>query len=67
MSAHAEVPLRWSAGRLPHADGGDVKAKTPKALDSIVDMVLAYRPKPKSKPARRRKRRAAKIAKEHHE
>jgi hypothetical protein len=29
-----------------------------------VDTVLAYRPKPKSKPARRRKRRAAKIAKE---
>ncbi len=36
----------------------------PKALDSIVDVVLAYRPKAKSKPARRRKRRAAKIAKE---
>ena len=39
------------------------KAKTPKALDSIVDIVLAYRPKAKSKPARRRKRRAAKLAK----
>jgi hypothetical protein len=33
------------------------------ALNSIVDIVLAYRPKAKSKPARRRKRRAAKIAK----
>lgn len=32
-------------------------------LDAIVDTVLAYRPKAKSKPARRRKRRAAKIAK----
>jgi hypothetical protein len=31
--------------------------------DAIVDVVLAYRPKAKSKPARRRKRRAAKIAK----
>ena len=31
---------------------------------SIVDIVLAYRPKAKSKPARRRKRRANKIAKE---
>jgi hypothetical protein len=33
-----------------------------KALDAIVDKVLRYRPKPKSKPARRRKRRAAKLA-----
>jgi hypothetical protein len=40
-----------------------MKAKTPKALDAIVDVVLAYRPKAKSKPARRRKRRASKIAK----
>jgi hypothetical protein len=34
--------------------------QTPKALDAIVDVVLAYKPKPKSKPAKRRKRRAAK-------
>jgi hypothetical protein len=40
------------------------KLKTPKALDAIADLVLAYRPKAKSKPARRRKRRAAKLAKE---
>lgn len=39
------------------------KLKTPKALDAIADVVLAYKPKAKSKPARRRKRRAAKIAK----
>ena len=39
------------------------KAKPPKALDAIVDIVLAFRPKAKSKPARRRKRRAAKLAK----
>jgi hypothetical protein len=38
--------------------------KTPKALDAIADRVLRYRPKPKTKPARRRKRRAAKAAKE---
>lgn len=37
--------------------------KPPKALDAIVDVVLAYHPKPKSKPARRRKRRAAKVEK----
>jgi hypothetical protein len=34
--------------------------KALKALDAIVDKVLAYKPKPKSKPA---KKRAAKIAK----
>ena len=37
--------------------------KPPTALDAIADTVLRYRPKPKTKPARRRKRRAAKIAK----
>jgi hypothetical protein len=40
------------------------KLKPLKALDQIADIVLAFRPKPRSKPARRRKRRAAKIAKE---
>jgi len=34
--------------------------QAPKALDAIVDVVLAYKPKPKSKPAKRRKRRATK-------
>jgi len=29
---------------------------TPKELDAIVDVVLAYRPKPKSKPGKKRKR-----------
>jgi hypothetical protein len=38
--------------------------KALKALDAIVDKVLAYKPKPKSKPAKKRKKRAAKIAKE---
>ena len=37
--------------------------RPPKALDAITDVVLAYRPKPKTKPARRRKRQAAKLAK----
>ena len=36
----------------------------PKALDAIVDTVLAYQPKARSKPAIQRKRRATKIAKE---
>lgn len=35
----------------------------PKALDAIADLVLAYRPKPKSKPAKKRKQRAGKVAK----
>ena len=38
--------------------------RIPKALDAIVDKVLAYKPKPKTKPAKKRKRRAAKIARE---
>jgi hypothetical protein len=37
--------------------------KPPEALDAIVDLVLAYRPKPVSKPAKKRKRRTEKIAK----
>ena len=40
------------------------KRKPPKALDAMTDLVLAYRPKAKSKPARRRKREANKLAKE---
>ncbi len=35
----------------------------PKELDTIADVVLAYKPKPKTKPARKRKKRAAKLAK----
>ena len=38
------------------------KAKPPKALDSIVDVVLAYRPTAKSKPARRRIRESNRLA-----
>jgi hypothetical protein len=36
----------------------------PKALDAIADVVLAYKPKPKSAPGKKRKKRAAKIAAE---
>lgn len=35
--------------------------KTPKVLDAAVDVMLAHKPKPKSKPARKRARRAKKI------
>ena len=34
------------------------KPKAPKQLDAITDIVLAYRPTAKSKPAVQRKRRA---------
>lgn len=34
-----------------------MKAKTPKQLDAIADVVLAYRPIARSKPAVQRKRR----------
>lgn len=33
------------------------KPKIPKQLDAVVDVVLAYRPKARSKPAVQRKRR----------
>jgi len=34
--------------------------KPPKELDAIADKVLAYRPKPKSEPAKKRVKRAKK-------
>jgi hypothetical protein len=37
-----------------------INMRTPKALNAIVDKVLRYRPKPKTTPARRRKRAAVK-------
>lgn len=40
------------------------KLKTPAALDRIVDRVLAYRPKPKSDAAKKRKRKAKKTQRE---
>jgi hypothetical protein len=32
------------------------KEKPPKELDAIADVVLAYRPKPKTKPAKKRRK-----------
>jgi hypothetical protein len=32
------------------------KPKPPKELDAIADIVLAYRPKPKTKPGKKRRR-----------
>jgi hypothetical protein len=37
--------------------------ETPEVLDKMVDAVLAYKPKPKSKAAKKRRRKAAKKAK----
>jgi hypothetical protein len=36
----------------------------PKALDAMADIVLAYKPKPKTKPAKKRKKIAAKMSRE---
>jgi hypothetical protein len=49
----------------PSKKGGRLSAQStlPQTLDAIADVVLAYRPKPKSKPAKKRKRRAAAIQK----
>lgn len=38
--------------------------KTPAVLDRIVDKVLAYKPKPASKPAKKRARRKKKLQRE---
>jgi len=38
--------------------------KTPRELDAIVDTVLAYKPKPKTKAAKRRIRRKKRKAKD---
>jgi hypothetical protein len=35
----------------------------PKALDAIADFVLAYKPKPKTKGAKKRKKMKARLAK----
>lgn len=40
------------------------KPKSPKVLDAIADVVLRYRPKPKSKPARKRQRVKRKLERE---
>jgi hypothetical protein len=37
--------------------------KTPKQLDAVVDAVLSYKPKPKTKAAKRRVRRQKRKAK----
>lgn len=38
-----------------------MKKKPPPALDAVADKVLAYRPKPKSEPAKKRERKRKKI------
>lgn len=63
--------LREACGGLfPDGDGGAhiseadrMSNPTPPELDKIADMVLAYRPKPKSKAARKRAKKAAKKGK----
>jgi len=41
-----------------------MKKKSPEVLNRIVDRVLAYKPKPKSKPAKKRARRKKKAQRE---
>lgn len=40
------------------------KPKTPKVLDAMADVVLRYRPKPKSEPAKQRRKKRRKLEKE---
>lgn len=41
-----------------------MKPKIPKVLDAIADVVLRYRPKPKSEPAKQRRKNRRKLEKE---
>lgn len=54
---------RGAVGKVPvmglRKAGGEMKP--PEPLEKLVDKVLAYKPKPKSKTARKRKKRAAKF------
>jgi hypothetical protein len=51
----------------PEAKGGlivtDDTLKPPEVLNRFVHVVLSYKPKPKSKPARKRKRASYKLVK----
>lgn len=38
--------------------------KPPRALDAIADVVLRYRPKPKSEPAKERRRKKRRVERE---
>ncbi len=51
--------FRWNGAR----GGIGMKEQVPEVLDKMVDAVLAYRPKPKSKAAKKRARKAKKKAK----
>lgn len=53
------IYLGASEADLPSVDS---EMKPPKGLDYMVDKVLAYQPKPKSKAAKKRKRKARKWA-----
>lgn len=48
----------------PDSPSVEMKPKIPKALDAIADVVLRYRPKPKSEPAKQRRKKRRKIEKE---
>lgn len=45
-------------------DGFRKRPSVPKALDAIADVVLRYRPKPKSEPAKQRRKKRRKLEKE---
>ena len=53
-------PSLWSGYRIDcalFAKSEELAENVPRALDAIADIVLAYKPKPKSKPGKKRQRR----------
>lgn len=62
-----DAAKRWGANITAlslHPSSPEINMKSPKILDKIADVVLAYKPKPKSKPAKKRARRKKKIQRE---
>jgi hypothetical protein len=56
--------LRKIAAKRMAGDVENMRQAAPRALNLIADAALAHRPKPKTKPARRRQRTRRKLEKE---
>lgn len=62
VAAQLELLMTANLARLTK-DMAEAKACVSTAIDGIADVVLAYRPKPKSKPAKKRQRVRRKLEK----
>jgi hypothetical protein len=60
MKSPKNEALKRAMLEIPMVGSGEEYRQ--RLLDAVTDRVLAHKPKPKSKPARKRARRAKKIA-----